>query len=208
MRRLALDGTTNDIDADARGVSTLAPHPSSGDACAVASSRVRLVKGTERRTLPGAHATFVRCLAWTKDGRRVASSADAREILVHDCVSNSSETLRCAAPLISLACFVRSLRRRVRRFERRPRAARRIGTGFYKDRRRRASCKWRRPGGGARRPAEMLSGKAEDRGRPRGRFSTQGGGARAEGALEEGKNEGPAGPRLREPLGRSIVRGS
>ena len=108
VRRLALDGATNEIDADARGVSTLAPHPSSGDACAVASSRVRLVKGTERRTLPGAHATFVRCLAWTKDGRRVASSADAREILVHDCVSNSSETLRCAAPLISLACFVRS----------------------------------------------------------------------------------------------------
>jgi len=108
VRRLALNGETSEIDADARGVSTLAPHPSSGDACAVASSRIRLVKGTERRTLSGAHATFVSCLAWTKDGRRLASSADAREVLVHDCVSNSSETLRCAAPLLSLACFVRS----------------------------------------------------------------------------------------------------
>ena len=108
VRRLHLDGTVNDVDADACGVSCVAPHPSSSDACAVASSRVRLVKGTDKRTLQGGHATFVTCLAWTRDGRRLASAAaDSREVLVHDCVEHDVVTLRYVSAPSSLCCFVR-----------------------------------------------------------------------------------------------------
>ena len=102
----------NLVKLDKRGVSAIAVRPNGG-ALATASTRLRLARlgdgcelfpaGEKRRTLAGAtHATPVTTLAWSRDGRSLAS-ASGTSILVTDCVHGAVVAVTLASAPLSIA---------------------------------------------------------------------------------------------------------